>query len=60
MSTQWACINLPHAILVRVGSSDAKPYYWHDIKLADLGARLVALDGSGNTVTDDQVIPILV
>ncbi|KAJ1449343.1 hypothetical protein M885DRAFT_536096 [Pelagophyceae sp. CCMP2097] len=50
----------PHAVMMCVGSSKAKPRHWHGIKLPDLGAKLVALDGSGNAAGDDQVAPILV
>ncbi|KAJ1448941.1 hypothetical protein M885DRAFT_537457, partial [Pelagophyceae sp. CCMP2097] len=50
----------PHAAMMCVGSSKAKPRHWHGIKLPDLGAKLVALDGSGNAAGDDQVVPILV
>ncbi|KAJ1448840.1 hypothetical protein M885DRAFT_537639 [Pelagophyceae sp. CCMP2097] len=50
----------PHAVMITVGSSKAKPRHWHGVKLPDLGAKLVALDGNGNAAGDDQVVPILV
>jgi hypothetical protein len=49
----------PHAIFIRVGSTDQNPHFWHGVQLEDLSRQLVDT-GMPRDVNDEwpQIIPI--